>query len=62
MLWINEGFVLDDAGNMALTSYIDLRGEGDRTAIRSLVLRLGNTLTKMRRNFLPSAALLFLAW
>ena len=37
MLWINEGFVLDDAGNMLTTSYIDLRGEADRTVIRSLV-------------------------
>ena len=37
MLWINEGFVLDDAGNMLTTSYIDLRGEGERTVIRSLV-------------------------
>ena len=25
MLWINEGFVLDDAGIMLTTSYIDLR-------------------------------------
>ena len=37
MLWINEGFVLDDAGNMLTTSYIDLRDEGERTVIRSLV-------------------------
>lgn len=37
MLWINEGFVLDDAGNMLTTSYIDLRGESERTVIRSLV-------------------------
>ena len=37
MLWVNEGFVLDDAGNMLATSYIDLRDEGERTAIRSLV-------------------------
>ena len=37
MLWVNEGFVLDDTGNMLITSYIDLRDEGERTAIRSLV-------------------------
>ena len=37
MLWINEGFVLDDAGNMLTTSYIDLRSEAERTVIRSLV-------------------------
>ena len=37
MLWINEGFVLDDAGNMLTTSYIDLRDEGVRAVISSLV-------------------------
>ena len=37
MLFINEGFVLDDAGHMLMTSYVDLREEGERTAIRSLV-------------------------
>ena len=37
MLWINEGFVLDDVGNMLTTSYIDLRDETERTVIRSLV-------------------------
>ena len=37
MLWINEGFVLDDAGNMLTTSYIDLRDEGERPMIQSLV-------------------------
>ena len=37
MLWINEGFVLDDAGNMLTTSYIDLRDKDERTVIRSLV-------------------------
>ena len=37
MLWINEGFVLDDAGNMLTTSYIDLRDEAERKVIRSLV-------------------------
>ena len=37
MLWINEGFVLDDAGNMLTTSSIDLREEAERTVIRSLV-------------------------
>ena len=37
MLWINEGFTLDDAGNVVSTSYVDLRAEGERGAIRSLV-------------------------
>ena len=37
MLWINEGFVLDDAGNMIMTSYIDLREKDKRTPILSLV-------------------------
>ena len=37
MLWINEGFVLDDAGIMLTTTYIDLRDEAERTVIRSLV-------------------------
>ena len=37
MLWINEGFVLDDVGNILTTSYVDLRDGGERTVIRSLV-------------------------
>ena len=37
MLWINEGFILDDAGNLIVTSYIDLREDGSRTAIPALV-------------------------
>ena len=37
MLWINEGFVLDDAGNLLMTSYIDLRDEGERAVARGLV-------------------------
>ena len=37
MLWINEGFVLDDAGTTLTTSYIDLRDKGERPVIRSLV-------------------------
>ena len=37
MIWVYEGSVLDDAGNMLATSYIDLRDEGERTAIRNLV-------------------------
>ena len=37
MLWINEGFVLDDAGNMLTTNYLDLRDKEERTVIRSLV-------------------------
>ena len=37
MLWINEGFVLDEAGNLIMTSYVDLRALGNRTAIQTLV-------------------------
>ncbi len=37
MLWINEGFVLDDAGTILTTSYIDLRDKGERPVIQSLV-------------------------
>ena len=37
MLWITEGYVLDEAGNLITTSYIDLRAPGDRTAIRTLI-------------------------
>ncbi len=37
MLWINEGFVLDDAGVLVTTSYIDLRNHRERPVIRSLV-------------------------
>ena len=37
MLLTNEGFVLDDAGNMLTTSYIDLRDKDERLVIRSLV-------------------------
>ena len=34
---VNEGFVLDDAGNMITTTYIDLRPEGERAPILALV-------------------------
>ena len=37
MLWIGEGYMLDDAGNLVLTSYVDLRDPGSRTPIRTLV-------------------------
>ena len=37
MVWINEGFVLDDAGNLITTMYIDLREEGNRIPIPALV-------------------------
>ena len=37
LLWINEGFILDEAGNLITTSYIDLHAPGSRTAIRTLV-------------------------
>ena len=37
MIVINEGFVLDDSGNMTSTMYVDLREEEERTAIPALV-------------------------
>ncbi len=37
MLWISEGFVLDDAGNLISTSYVDLREPEERTKIHGLV-------------------------
>ena len=37
ILWINEGFIQDDAGNLVCTSYVDLREPGSRTPIRTLV-------------------------
>ena len=37
MLWINEGFMYDDAGDVVMTSYVDLREPGSRTPIRTLV-------------------------
>ena len=37
LLWINEGFVLDDAGDLVTTSYVDLRAPANRTAIQTLV-------------------------
>ena len=37
MLWINEGFVLDDTGTLLTTSYIDLRDKDERTVIQGLV-------------------------
>lgn len=37
MLWTNEGFILDDAGNLITTSYIDLRDKDNRTTIQALV-------------------------
>ena len=36
-LWINAGFVMDEAGSLITTSYIDLRAPEARTAIRTLV-------------------------
>ena len=36
-LWINEGFVMDEAGNLITTSYVDLRAPENRMAIRTLV-------------------------
>ena len=37
ILWIEEGFIQDDAGNLVCTSYVDLREPGSRTPIRTLV-------------------------
>lgn len=37
MLWISEGFMQDDAGNLVMTWYVDLREPGSRTPIRALV-------------------------
>lgn len=37
MFWTNEGFMLDEAGNLIVTSYVDLRAPSDRMAIRTLV-------------------------
>ena len=36
-VWIHEGHVLDDAGNLIVTTYIDARENGKRTAIPGLV-------------------------
>ena len=37
LVWIQEGSVLDDAGNLIVTTYVDLREEGKRTPIPALV-------------------------
>ena len=37
MVWIDEGAVLDDAGNLIMTTYIDLREDGSKTSIPALV-------------------------
>lgn len=37
MLWINEGYMEDDAGHLVVTSYVDLREPGNRAPIRTLV-------------------------
>lgn len=39
IIWVNEGFVLNDAGHLIITSYIDLRKPEDRTPITRLVRR-----------------------
>ena len=36
-LWTTEGFLLDDAGNLIATTYVDLRDAASRTPIRKLV-------------------------
>ena len=49
MLWINEGFLLDDAGNLITTSYIDLRDKDIRTVIPVVrPLQLSRFLTSFR--------------
>ena len=37
MALVNEGFVLDDSGNLITTTYIDLRPEEERTPVPALV-------------------------
>ena len=37
MVFISEGYMLDDSGNLIMTTFIDLREEGERTAISALV-------------------------
>ena len=37
MVWISEGYMLDDSGNLIVTTFIDLREKGERTAIPALV-------------------------
>ena len=37
LLWIHEGGILDDAGNLISTSYVDLREERSRSPIQTLV-------------------------
>ena len=37
IVWVNEGFVLNDAEHIIMTSYIDLRPPGARTPITGLV-------------------------
>ena len=36
MLWINEGYLLDEAGNLISTSYVDLRAPRSRRTIQTL--------------------------
>ena len=56
MLWTSEGFVLDDAGTMLTTSYIDLRDKDERTVIRSLVKHIMITATDEDRETIRSHA------
>ena len=37
MVWVNEGFVLNDAEHLIMTSYVDLRPPGTRIPITGLV-------------------------
>ncbi len=58
MLWIHEGYTLDDSGNLITSVYVDLRDGADRTAIPSLIkgcrrehaLEDGDTLLLSRPN------------
>ena len=45
MLWINEGYVLDEAGHLISTSYVDLRAPGSRRTIQTLVKGCGWRIT-----------------
>ena len=37
MVFISEGYMHDDSGNLIVTTFIDLREEGERTSIPALV-------------------------
>ena len=39
VMWVNEGFVLNDAGHLIQTSYVDLRDPSDRTSPITSIVR-----------------------